>query len=208
MPINIYIIAMATAATLAGFFGKTFDDKAEHKRLIKRITLRGWAYLMFVVVGFGLSIYKERTSFEGQVGSVDPNFYPLVSQVTGYSRDEWTKVISYRMSLRFLLQKLYAKVFPGEPRPDSMEVMLNRLAHNGTISDNFCSQLDYLRFYTFSAEWGSGQEPGPTVLNWFRSNADSTLKQLAGTVDVPLHLSANPSTACGTYLKSPPPLLK
>jgi hypothetical protein len=200
MIINIAILTLATGATLTGFYGDKVTKSPSSKWFVRRITWLGWTFLLCVALGFSCGVYKEVVSFEGQANSAYSSFFPLVHDLTGYSQTQWNKMISYRLSLRFLLQKMYWDVLGKGARDlESMESMEYELGQTGALSNDLCGDLDLLRQHTQSAEWASGQKLVDTNADWVRSNGDRVLKELNAAAEKAKSgaLVAYPQSTCG-----------
>jgi len=204
MSLNVVLLLLAAAATLTGFDGtkveKLEDAPANRKSLFRRTRPLGWFYLLFVLLGLGLGIYKEQTSIEHNVRAVYPNFYDLVQESTGYDKDQWAELTSFRQSLRFILQRLHLRV-KGNRIPESMAEGLRTLGAAGALPEDLCRRLDYIRFHTYTAEWGRVVTgPPPTALATLRKDALAALTELeriANSID-PQRLVARSSTNCGS----------
>ncbi len=203
MELNLALLIVGTLIALTGFAGKKVKEPdPEHpplEPLIRRIRPLGWAFLVLTVIGLSLGVYKEATSLDGRLRSVYPDFGDLVRAETGHSQKDWSMYMSYRISLRFIIQHLYRKVI-GPPGPSaSMESMLRELGQRGAINDDICRRLDFIRWNTFAVEWGVVEGPSPTKLATVQADVNDALRSLSDLskrIDVKA-LQPNVNSVCG-----------
>jgi hypothetical protein len=181
MILNILLLIVAAAAALTGFAGKNVDETSSGP-IAKRIHLRGWVNLCLIAIALVLGIIKERTSFEGLVRNAYPSFYSAVEQTTGYDAAEWTQYISYRLTLRFLMQELFKREHPDKQLPEALEQTLTTLVTEGVITQSLCKKLNLIRVRTYTAEWARIPGPVPKQLAELRATARPALKELEGLV--------------------------
>jgi hypothetical protein len=194
--LTISILVLTTCIALTGFGGKHVRKNPEEQSLPRRVTIRGWVFLFLTAIVLGLSIWKQvrwNTSLSGQIV---PNFYSLAEDITGYDKSQWNQYISMRMSLRFLLGKLY-KAHAGPQPPESMQAMLAELGRRGILGDDLCRDLDYIRYWTYSVEWGQGNEPTPTQLADVRNKAPSAINALEDLLEKKVRYNPNRASSCG-----------
>lgn len=198
MNINVALLALALITAITGLFDKVSDE--EGRPFYKRLKLPGWVFILGVVSTFCLGYYKDTNSFEGHLRKVYPNFEAIVERDTNLPLIEWTKYMSYRVTLRFSVQRLYT-ILEGDPPEPSQSVrgLMENLGKRGALSDDLCRQLDFVRFNTFRAEWGIGDGGSSTQLEGVDSCAHQALLDLQKIVDTIAEnrLTPNPSTVCG-----------
>jgi hypothetical protein len=212
--INIALLIIGLVVSLIGLLEKVNKDRSRpwHRRLAPS----GWALAALAVAGFWLGAYKETNSVDGRLNAAYPRFTVLLKDVTKYGHDDWARDFSYRMTLRLLLQKAHAAAFRNHtqaPRdvlanlsehgdlPESMRDTLADLGKASVIDDALCKRLDFLRFHTYSTEWGrlADQRPSKATLESLRNDAEGSLDALAERAEDinPAGLRLNPSSLCG-----------
>jgi hypothetical protein len=197
---DILLATFALLTAVNGFFGETVEKFTSDnpKQLLRRIRLPGWSFLLLSILTFSLGTYKTLHSFEARMHSAYPKFEDIVDQRTGHSLDDWEKFMSYRVTLRFELQQIYEKVFPGRKRPDSMQLTLQELGQRGAIPSSLCQSLDYIRWNTYYVEYGT-EGPSPQELATVRKDALDALPKLA-RISKEINVQAlqpDGSTPCG-----------
>ncbi|MQM32911.1 MAG: hypothetical protein CRU72_00270 [Candidatus Accumulibacter phosphatis] len=119
--------ALLVLAFLIGATGLVGDKvaKPDGRSLPARILPPGWIFIALSICTLILGLYKEHNSFAGQIRKIYPEFPAIVKQETKLSESEWTRNMSYRVSLRFLVQSLYRSVQGENPKPaDSLQDLL------------------------------------------------------------------------------------
>lgn len=83
----------------------------------------------------------------------------LLKRAESPERDVWSKLIIYRLSLRALTRqicKAQGKQLGDSP---SLTSMIDFMSDRGLITDQFKSDLNFIKFSTFFFEWGTGNPP-------------------------------------------------
>lgn len=201
--INLTSLLLGFFVALTGFDGerviKRRDAPEGRRALLMRIRPLGWAYLVALSAVLGLNVYKELRSLDRHLRLGYPHFYSLVEDVTGYRQDEWTELFSYRLSMRFMLQKLYRLTVGAHP-PESIQRMLTELAKREAISEDLCARLDRIRWHTYGTEWGVAGGQGRSHVRPDSQLARETLDELAKQVEAAKPAPTKKAdTSCGTY---------
>jgi hypothetical protein len=132
-------------------------------------------------------------------------FSDRVETATKYDEGQWSKYISFRLSLRFLLYQLgiqekmeYVKRMDNtNAQPPGITEMLDKLYLKGSIEPPLYDVLTNVAHLTYSAEWGfAGRAPPPTVedLSNLRRTAPDALKKLEKKLEVDHSAPANVKT--------------
>jgi len=198
-PVNASLLVLGFLTASIGLFGDKVA-KEDGRAFIARIRIPGWFFIALIIATLALGLHKERNSFEGQIRKVYPDFHTIVEQETTHSETDWTRYMSYRISLRFLTQRLYRLVKGNNPSPAaSLKSLLKEMGSAGALDNNLCKDLDYIRWHTFRSEWGLGS--GGTRDDLRRVDeivpqALATLQKLTVST-VRDSLSPNPHSICG-----------
>lgn len=105
--IAVSVLVLTAGIGLTGFGGKHVLDKPAKRAVMKRITWRGYTLLVLTATVLALNIWSEVRRESSLSGRLPEKFYELTENVTGYGQDEWNRYIAMRLSLRYLLGKLY-----------------------------------------------------------------------------------------------------
>jgi hypothetical protein len=197
----VAVLVLAAMVALTGFGGKHVSDEPAGAPLSRRITRRGYLFLSLSACVLALKLAEEYRRHQSLSGNLPDGFNDLTEEVTGYSGADWNRYIAVRLSLRYQLGKLYKQKLGGEP-PESIAKMLAALTERGTVPEELCTKLDYIRESTYPFEWGRGTHQSPPDLAKVRRTAKQALNELAAlTAAAPL---APPSTksACVESLRA------
>lgn len=199
--LNAALALTGTAVTVVGFVMNLEPATEKHRglrSLLIRIKPIGWVFLALVLAALLLTLWKDRVSFEGQAKEMYPNFYQAVEDVTKYEPRMWNKYLSYRLSLRFLLQQVHRKTM-NSPLPEGMAQSMKVLGEAGVLSEGLCQRLDVIRYYTYTVEWATYEGPTMDQLAEVREVAHGALDELRSltTKGMPVPAVARPVTSCG-----------
>lgn len=202
--VNAAMLLLASLTALTGLLGDKVS-KPPDGTTRTRILPAGWLFIFLTVATLAIGLYKEHTSFEGQIRSIYPNFWSIVEAETTHDERDWTRYMSYRVSLRFLLQRLYRIVEGHPPEPSTpLDVILKAIGERGALPDELCKELDFIRWHTFRSEWGLGDGGDPKQLAKVDDISPRALRELQKIVETIARDSIQPypESICG---RSPAP---
>jgi hypothetical protein len=129
-----------------------------------------------------LNIWSEARRESSLSGRLPENFYELTEDVTGYGEQDWNRYIAMRLSLRYLLGKLFKVTFDTKEPPESITTMLVALTERRVVPEPLCEDIETIRDATYSIEWARGDQAVGTQLHHARTAAPEAFKELRALI--------------------------
>jgi hypothetical protein len=134
----------------------------------------------------GLTLEQELRRFDDLTRMIDrvrdhasvENVTALLARVNA-EEDVWSRLMIFRLILRHLLRSACLSLQRRDPGDaPSIETMLNGLREEGHLSDELYERAKNLGWWTYYAEWGTGQRLDDSEMPGFLAGAPLTLLEL------------------------------
>jgi hypothetical protein len=102
----------------------------------------------------------------------------LLSRATGQTRDVWSRMVVYRLTMRVLLRRLCAAHGMVLNDTTAFITMLHFIKEKGVISVYLQEQVESIRDATFFFEWGTGIAPNARQIKDALEKAPDVIRQL------------------------------
>jgi hypothetical protein len=149
------------------------------ERIVKFAMGKGWLEIEQNVDKQAVEAEKDAATLI----SISKDYKPdsvdqLLSRTTGQTKDVWSRMVVYRLTMRILLRRLCATHGMVLNDTTAFVTMLDFLNKRGIISVDLQEQIESIRNATFFFEWGTGRPPNAHQIKDALEKAPAVIRKL------------------------------
>ena len=149
------------------------------ERIVKFAVGKGWIEIEQNVDKQAIEAEKDAATLL----SISKDYKPdsvdqLLSRTTGQTKDVWSRMVVYRLTMRILLRRLCAAHGMVLSDTTAFVTMLDFVNQKGIISADLQEQIEFIRNATFFFEWGTGRAPNAHQIKDALEKAPAVIKKL------------------------------